>query len=325
MDKLVEALFGRIEFMVLGAFALGSLAYLLAIYNPIRQLLLGYLLALDKFWLGRFADGPQDHEVPSEEAKPSVNSRHPVYFAMQIGVLVGVLYYLGVIANSSSYWLIEPVRFAILDRIYYSEIGGSCRQHCPGAKASDLPLMDALVLPIKRFNNSDMRIGESNRLYLRDEALADSGRDLHIDSVLGHELNFIRLQRGTVLISLGIMTIALLKLAVLLIFSPIWILSENQYRNFIDERGEWIAHERAEYPELDVQMLRMRVAIERLVIPQLLICAMATGLYVASMGSYRATEFEYSSLVRNSAQVQLKNWSANSPATLESHATSEAQ
>jgi hypothetical protein len=50
MDELIKSLFTYIQYMVLGALALGLLGYLLATYHPLARLLVNYITKLVEFW-----------------------------------------------------------------------------------------------------------------------------------------------------------------------------------------------------------------------------------------------------------------------------------
>jgi hypothetical protein len=298
MEGLFDSLLKDIQFFVLGALSILLLAYALATWHPLGSLLLNYIKGLGEFWWMRLSGAGSSFEARS------------IQF-MQLAVIVGTLYFLGVAAVVFSYWFVEPVRFAVLECVYETNsqpFAGDCAGHSPsGDQAGEVGVIRALWLPVAGHLFGGQ--ANSNRKYLGDEALVDDQAPKRIHDILDGELEYARLLRATGMFALLAVVISLVKSLTVSLTMWLWGKSDWWYKNLIEEGERWLNEARNK--EKNEAKARRQVARERIIYPQLIIFVIAVVLYVGSMISYRTIEFEYSSLVRDAA-AQIRH-AANTP------------
>ena len=290
MDELIKSLFAYIQFVVLGAIELALVAYLLAWFHPFRQWLFGYLAELARFWQPEFL---RDHSL------------RLVRVSLATAVLIGALYYLGVVSIASSYWFVEPLRFSILSCIYNVD-ATTCRGKEHGNSGSEVGALRTIVLPV--VGHLSEQPTKANSLYLFDEALIDSQPDSdkkRVYGLLDGELTYSRLLRGTALFSLAAAFFSLFKFLVVLATAFMWKRDDSWYENLVDEDQNLLRRWRSQQSDPDdkrtEQRQRCYIARRYVGYPQILIFALSVTLYVLSIFSYRTTEFEYTRLVRDTA------------------------
>ena len=234
---------------------------------------------------------------------------------MLLGAFLAALYYVGVVVIAFSYWLVEPVRFAVLDCVYAEHdrpFGADCGGHDPsGRQAGEVSIPNVLLLPL--VGHTITKRPDSNWDYLRDEALVDEKQYPRIDEVLDVELTFARLLRSTGVFALATVFISFFKVTLVFVRSfKIWRLHGRRDEGKKGAAGKegkgnrvfrnWIADIK-EVPTKRNE--RIDYALANVIAPQALILAIALVLYLFSMISYRTIEFEYSSIIHDAA---ITNW-----------------
>jgi len=281
VDSVINELLRHIELFVLGALGVMAVTYFLALVHPVKESLTKYVGTLRSFWLG---------ELSNDNA---------LLKTIDIAVIVGALYYMGVLANSASYWLVEPARFRILESIYADKLNVAA--NCPGnveKPIRGISTWEAVKLPLTRMlpGGETQRLLPycANNLYLNDEAgTNDLKAEGRVHDALSSELISIRLLRGTAVIAIAVFAACLFKLLVLLITAFLWPWSDAWYKTLIKWDAEPGTHDWRE---------KVKTAWTCVVLPQLVILVLSGVFYYVAMGSYRTTEFEYSHLVRTSVE-----------------------
>jgi hypothetical protein len=295
MDKLIESLFDYIELIVMGALTLVMLAFLLSVFHPIKQRLAEYAKWMGAFWFSGLR-----------------NLKSVEY--LKIGVLIGLLYYAGVFTTVASYWFLEPVRFDIQSRVFATPSPGATpEQACIGESASDSPIVGAIpMLLTSPFNfgpdhEPHSLTRQSNSAYLEAETRVDeqSSKDKPLRELLEDDLKFIRLVRGTVWIAFWAIAISLIKLAFIRGTQWRWLgqLNDITYRNWIDEAHQPLALQgqpnatRTETEAAQERIRRQGFAWQHAYFPLIWILVISSIVFIAALGCYRTSEFEYVELV----------------------------
>lgn len=283
--------------MVLGALGFILLAHGLAVYHPLRNALADYSRMMSKFWF-----------------KGTLAS-HWLIKSIGVGVVIGALYYFGVLANATSYWVIEPVRLRILENVYGQTVDekntGASAVTGRGWQAAEVSIRDTIILPAAHIFPKSMQMltasGKTNDRYLHDEAVLGQKEPGRLQAMLDNELLFIRLLRGTAMVASLIAAISLLKLTTVLIWSPLWKRGGKMYERLIDEHSAFFenVHSKPSHPLHRASAIKTRLAIgfSAVVFPQFILIGLGLAVYVFSMIAYRTTEFEYVHLVRDGAAV----------------------
>jgi len=291
MDKLIEVTVSFLEIMVLGALTVIALGYLAALAPRVKNELAGYATRLT--------------ELLFETGKLGQANAQRV----RIAVILGLVYYAGVLANATAYWVLQPAQLDVIWQVANANSGSQGRD----PSATGLAGFAWLPLCRKVPEGGWQEYGE----YLRREA---AWGNLKLDAsrnALDDIWKQVRLIRGTALFALCLALIALLKSVIAF---PCSFLGRCRwlywcYREIVDTRSErlrmyWKRDKGGPEPteEQMVAKLRsadrkyvgkamVRVAALKMVIPNLLVVVLAGLLYVASMGCYRVMETEYYMLV----------------------------
>jgi len=303
-DQFISEVIKHTELFVLGVLGVLTLLYLLALVHPVRDALLDYVENLRNMWAPKSGDST-------------------VLKSINIAVLIGVLYYIGVLANSASYWLVTPLRLQIVSTAEalitnsicvakkpigaapQSEASKPCRTIMPFPGDGRLPAFDAALIPIRHILSKQQTIQSGyetrNPDYILNEIKTENLKgDGRITSLLGTELASIRLLRGTALLSLLLLTACALKMALQMAFVLLWSWSDFWYDILI----YWPK------PEADGTASaiprkwqdRVQTAWSRVLLPQSAILILSAAFYIAAIAAYYTTEFEYSQLVFASGQ-----------------------
>lgn len=311
MEKLIETIVSVLEIMVLGIIAVGVLGYFLALFNPARKVLADYVNELSRI----LGDGNfQDY---SEWIK--------------IGLALGFIYYMGILANGAAYWVLSPVHDRIISDV--------------SAQGKDMPrFRDLWLLPLSA-HSKDEHI-DAYLAYLGKE-VSWQNRDLEAAKhALDPMHRDIRIYRGTVFFALSLVLIALLKLACALVFLagdllPMCVHFWEWYRKrltslyglIIDDNLHYLDQARknaatkagqtmvppapdpsgADFTYEDFRRMS-RIGLRKVCLPNLIICSIAFIVYFMAMCSWRSVETEYHLIVQEGEKTARKEKPITAPA-----------
>jgi hypothetical protein len=310
MEKLIETIVSVLEIMVLGLIAVGVLGYLLALFNPARKVLADYLNELSRI----VVDG----------------AFHSYSEWIKIGLSLGFIYYMGILANGAAYWVLSPVHNRIISDI--------------SAKGKAMPrFRDLCLLPLSA-HSEDEHI-DAYLTYLGKE-VSWQNHDLEAAK---HALDAmhrdIRIYRGTVFLALCLVLIALLKLACALVFLagnilPMCVNFWQWYRKgltslyglIIDDDLHFLNQARKDAaasakPTVAAQPLDPsgaalkpedfrhmgRIGLKKICLPNLIICSIAFTVYFLAMCSWKSVETEYHLIVQEGEKTARKEKPLTAP------------
>lgn len=300
--------------MVLGAISLLFLGYAIAIYHPIRNTLTDYAKSIWNLLCGGHPES-KDHKLTE---------------TLKFGLVLGVIYFAGVLVNSCAYCLLEDAHADIISHVKPSEPDGKL------AVVSDSQWSFIwMPIPIARNwygempNTSEAEKVHADSLY-REMAWRNNDRET-ANETLDPIRKFIRLLRGTVLLAMCFALVAIIKVfCEFFIWVVIWIVSKTFsaksdpdpewrrvrlinriYANFVDYDWRWLKETRKGYQKAtswttlqakkganadDFKSIE-RLTMTKAVLPNILICSISLLIYVVAVWSWRSAEIEYHSMV----------------------------
>ena len=258
MAGLVDALVAKFEIFVVGVLFVAVGAYLLALFHPLKRIITGYLSALGSFLFGELADSPLASRA-------------------RIVIILGLVYYAGMLGNVLAYWVMQPTHIWIMTK-----------------PAETMEETDPLLY-IRPLDRSLPEGGfEAYKRSLRSEV---DWINLKIDSakdILDYQVKYQRLLRGSAVFALCIALIAALK-ALLGFFG---FLLELVARDAPDFEAYGAAFHRSFVEDLPADKERPaadRPAFTRrlLLYPNLIFLVFSTVGYIATVRALHAVEVHY--------------------------------
>lgn len=321
MGDLVDSLVRVFEFLIQGFLAVFVVGYVLIWFHPVKRALSIYIRAIHQLLI-------EGWKLPELKLPTAVA---PI-------VLIGLVYFLGILTNVIGYWILEPVHhLAILDADRVYSVAND--QTAPKKPASHkLPSFAATaLLPLKwivgEVQAEDQEITYAN--YLRQEVRWRNCNLEALSHALDPHIKQFRVIRGTIVCSLAICIVSLLKS---LHFTLIWVLLRRRrsrpwvdwlYEHTVDPiSAQSVAQgqspltktlpaagparvesgltsedqpKRSSGPDDDLQpeirVFRLRQT-RKYALAALTVFGLALGLYLLSLKGWHTAEMEYHLMVR---------------------------
>jgi hypothetical protein len=319
MDKLVEPIVSVLEMLVLGAIALIFSVYVTMFWHPCKRVLTDYIGGLSKYVFGDEVTPDRAEQQSGHADTTTAEVRH----WLKLGVLLGVVYYAGVLANGAAYDVLQHAHVDVIAHVQ--------------PDSSGLPMIDdseCFCLWPRLFERVD---GEAERKHGDSVYREMEWRNINPDAA-SHELDrlqkHVQLLRGTVLIAACFGFVAFLKAGVaaatwvLLWSKPLRRVGKCLYRNFIDDHNHWLTGKPNVQPKTTTDLsrgsrlsdtefeseddfkARRSITGTKVLGPNVLICFIAGAIYVIAMSTWRTTEFEYHAIVLAGQETAVKTLAA---------------
>lgn len=214
MGELVDSLVRVFEFLIQGILAVSVVGFALVWIHPIKSAFVGYFKAIHKFVL-------EGRELPN---------------AVVVGILLGMVYFLGVLTNIVGYWVLEPVHHAAIRDVEVSAPTASENLTTSFSPFSSVTLFsERAFLPLKQVVG---RVPVEAQVefyisYLHHEVDWRNCNLPALSHALDPQIKQFRIVRGTILCSLAFCVLALAKSAY---FFLVWLLTLFPWRSqsFVD-------------------------------------------------------------------------------------------
>jgi hypothetical protein len=281
VGELVDALVRVLEYMVQGALAVFLGAYVLA-------------------WVHKFKNWVYEHVSELTEYMVGPNWRtlkpHPY---VQLAIVLGGLYFIGVVTNAVGYWVLRPAHEIVIS-------AAITRPKQRPAEPIHAAALVQVVLQRVLTGSSPPEKAEYVA-YILDEV---SWRNHNLEA-MKHALDPLvkqsRIIRGTVVIACGFLIVSLLKavsfllsMAVLAV-PPLHQVGETLFRNLVSPRKD------DNYADRDVRerIRSMRAIAGRFAVSNLIYSVAALLVFWSSMGAYATLEREYHIMAQSGAESAL--------------------
>jgi hypothetical protein len=297
MESLAAALLELLEILVLGALTVCTVAYAIVLIHPAKNAVREYMRSIHGLLVG----GTRDSKLRTLILSAAV---------------LGIVYYLGVVTNVASSWLVKPAHLDIVHRTERTArvLDGERNRETDGFN-EERSLARLLSRPIPGFREIDL---ESHAVYSTHVRLQQEWRNRDLPAfqdALSGLLKQIRLLRGSAILSLAWAAIAALKVAVALLV--IVLLAIGAFAG--SQSGPWakilrwlhstFVQETAS-EELGRHGDRMRIARDRMLGPNLVYLVLSAVLYLITMLGYEVAEEDYHLAVHHGVASALQTSAA---------------
>jgi hypothetical protein len=321
MDKLIGAIVSLIEIMLLGSIALLFCGYAIATYHPIKNALIHYSKRLYNFVFRkkRRVDPKEgrvvleDTRVVSKEGRES----HELAFGAKVGIILGAIYFAGVLSNSAAYWLLHVPHNVIISQITEVESADG-QERLPKVTGSSWRILIPIWL-LWQGDDTEAEIAHARSLY-REMQWRNTNHTAAVGS-LDVINKYIRLLRGTAIFGLAFSIVAMLKIgmsfrAARLCTSAVGGAEQERqlanaiYVDWIDARRNSLAKERKRRDgTIEEATLRApaaapadfeamnRIALANVLYPNVYVLVLSLTVYVVAICSWRTAELDYHSMI----------------------------